>query len=88
MELIKGKKIGPRVTDVIPLDDFILKVFFNNNEIRLFDAKKIYNLPCFLPLKQKAFFDTVHVEYGSIAWMNDIDYCPDTLYEESIPLVN
>ncbi|MBO4438469.1 MAG: DUF2442 domain-containing protein [Spirochaetaceae bacterium] len=85
MDMIKGVKLGPRVTSVIPLENYILKIGFNNNEIRLFDAKKIYNLPCFKPLKQKEIFNTVHVEYGSIAWVNDIDYCPDTLYQESIP---
>ncbi len=83
MELIKGEKLSPRVLEVSPLENFILKIKFSNNEIRFFDAKKIYNLPCFQPLKQKEFFDTVHVEMGSVAWVNDIDYCPDTLYAES-----
>ena len=85
METIKGNPLGPRVISVEPLDDFILRVTFTNNEKRLFDAKKIYNLPCFAPLKQKAFFDKVRVEYGSVAWGQDIDYCPDTLYDESTP---
>jgi hypothetical protein len=48
-----------------------------------FDVKKIYHLPCFHPLQNKEFFKTVRIEYGSIAWDNDIDYCPDCLYEES-----
>lgn len=87
METIKGAPLGPRVVSVEPMDNYILKIYFNNNEIRLFDVKKIYNMACFLPLKQKAFFDTVHVSFGSIAWDNDIDYCPDTLYEESLPFV-
>ncbi|MBP3709938.1 MAG: DUF2442 domain-containing protein [Treponema sp.] len=43
----------------------------------------MYNFPCFRQLKQKEIFNTVHVEFGSVAWINDIDYCPDTLYMES-----
>ncbi|MBR5097525.1 MAG: DUF2442 domain-containing protein [Treponema sp.] len=83
MEMIKGEKLSPRVLEVFPLENYILKLKFNNDEIRFFDAKKIYDLPCFQPLKQKEFFNAVHVELGSVAWANDIDYCPDTLYEES-----
>jgi hypothetical protein len=85
METIKGKALGPRVVSVEPQENFILKLLFTNNEIRLFDVKKIYDYPCFLQLKQKEFFNTVHTELGTIAWDNDIDYCPDTLYEESVP---
>lgn len=31
--------------------------------------------------------DNYILSFGSIAWDNDIDYCPDTLYEESLPFV-
>ena len=82
METIKASPLGPRVSAVEPLDDFLLKVTFTNKEKRLFDVKKIYDLPCFAPLKHKSFFDAVRVEYGSVAWGCGIDYCPDTLYEE------
>ena len=33
----------------------------------------------------KTFFDSVAVAYGSVWWAGDIDYCPDALYEESVP---
>ena len=82
-EIIYGQPLLPRAVSVEALPDFILKIRFTNNEERFFDVKKIYHLPCFEPLKNKEFFKTVHIEYGSIAWDNDIDYCPDCLYEES-----
>ena len=83
-EIIYGKPLLPRAVSVEPLPNFILKRKFNNDEEKLFDVKKIYNLPCYKPLQNKEFFNTVRIEYGSITWGNDIDYCPDCLYEESI----
>ena len=83
-EIIYGKPLLPRAVSVESLPDFILKIKFNNDEERLFDVKKIYAMPCFQLLKNKEFFINVRVEYGSVAWDNDIDYCPDCLYEESI----
>ena len=83
-EIIYGKPLLPRAVSVEPLPNFLLKIKFNNDEEKLFDVKKIYNLPCYKPLQNKEFFNTVRIEYGSITWGNDIDYCPDCLYEESI----
>ncbi|MCL2512942.1 MAG: DUF2442 domain-containing protein [Oscillospiraceae bacterium] len=42
-------------------------------------------MPAFRPLRNKEFFTAVKAEYGTVVWPNDIDYCPDTLYEESTP---
>lgn len=85
-KIIHGKPLLPRPISVEPLPDYILKIKFNNNEEKYFDAKKIYDLPCYKLLKNKEFFKTVRIEYGSIAWNNDIDYCPDCLYEESVEM--
>ena len=35
-------------------------------------------------MRNKEFFKTVPIEYGSVAWSDGIDYCPDCLYEESV----
>lgn len=82
-EIIYGKPLGPRVVFVEPMENFILKLKFNNGEIRYFDVKKIYDLNCFTPLKNIEFFNKVYISYGTVAWNDDIDYCPDCLYEES-----
>lgn len=82
MQTIKGEPLAPRVVEVKALENYILEIKFSNAEKKYFDAKKILNYPCFSPLKNTALFNTVHIEYGSIAWANDIDYCPDTLYSE------
>jgi hypothetical protein len=84
-EIIYAEPLGPRVKSVLPLDDYQLQLLFSNGECRKFDAKPLLDVRAFLPLRQKSFFETVRVAYGSIAWPGDIDYCPDTLYAQSIP---
>jgi hypothetical protein len=84
-KLISREPLGPRVTDVVPSDDYKLYVTFTNGEKRVFDAKPLLDLPAFKPLNNLEFFKSVHTGFGTILWPKDIDYCPDTLYEKSIP---
>ncbi len=85
-ELIKGTPLGPRVSSVIPNDNFELILDFNNGEKRIFDAKSLFDMKVFAPLKNISFFKSVRVECGTVVWPQDIDYCPDTLYAQSIPM--
>lgn len=75
-----------KVTDVSVLDNYELLLTFEGGEQRYFDAKPLFSMSVFKPLQNKGFFSLVKVEYDSIAWPGDIDYCPDTLYFESRPL--
>ena len=81
--IIHGAPLPPRVTAVAPGEDYTLFLTFNNGERRIFDAKPLFGYKVFAPLKNRRFFSAVRVEHGSVAWPNDIDYCPDTLYAES-----
>ena len=85
-EIITGAPLGPRVLNVTPMENFMLFLTFDNNEQRLFDAKPLFSYDVFKVLQDKAFFSDVKVSHGSILWPNEIDYCPDTLYAESIPV--
>jgi len=82
--IIYGEPLLPRVKTAQPLEDYKLLLTFDNGEQRIFDVKPLLSLKAFGALKNKQFFETVKVAYGSIQWANDIDYCPDTLYMESI----
>lgn len=85
-EIIKGVPLGPRVTEVTPNDDYELLLTFNNGEKRKFDAHQLFDVKVFAPLKNLAFFKSVKVEFGTVVWPQDIDYCPDTLYAQSVPM--
>jgi len=85
-DIIYGAPLAPHVTEVVSSDEYKLFLTFDNGEKRVFDAKPLLSMKVFAPLKNKGFFKTVKVEYGTIAWANDIDYCPDTLYNESVPV--
>jgi hypothetical protein len=85
--ILRGEPLGPRVTDVKATDDYRLFVTFTNGEVRLFDANPLLQLPAFKPLNNLEFFKSVGTGFGTIVWPKDIDYCPDTLYEESVPII-
>ena len=87
-DMITGSPLGPRVTTVIPTDDYMLLLTFTNGEQRIFDVKPLLEMAVFKPLANKSFFESVTVAYGSVLWPQDIDYCPDTLYMESMPVVD
>ena len=78
--------MNPRVKKVQPLDDYLLKLTFDNDEVRVFDASPYLDRGIFRELRDKSFFKSVTVFMGSVKWPHDQDFCPDTLYEESIKI--
>ncbi len=76
----------PRAIAVEPLDDFKLRVTFNNNEKRVFDVKPYFHFKPFKELQELALFKTVHIAGLSVEWQNGIDICPDELYYDSLPI--
>ena len=85
-DVISGAPLGHRVTAVLPTDNHELILTFTNGEQRIFDARPLLDIPAFKSLANKSLFKTVKVAYGSVEWPQNIDYCPDTLYLESIAI--
>ena len=85
--ILYGEPLGPRVTAVRATDDYRLYLSFTNGEERVFDARPLLSLPAFRPLNNLEFFKSVRTGFGTILWPKDIDYCPDTLYEKSAPVL-
>jgi hypothetical protein len=76
--------MNPRVVDVIPADNYTVKVWFSNGEKGIFDVKPYLDYEVFQPLKEKKMFNTVRPFIGTIQWANDADFCPDTIYLDSV----
>ena len=82
-DIIIGAPLGPRIISVEAMENYILLLTFSNGEKRQFNAKPLLELPVYKPLLNYAFFQSARVEHGTVVWPQDIDCCPDTLYEES-----
>jgi len=74
--------MNPRVKEVYPIEDYQLRLIFNNGEEKIFDVKPYLNIGVFKALKKPDLFKTVRPFLGSILWENNIDLSPDTLYIE------
>lgn len=77
--------------DVEILEDYCLKILFDNQEKRIFDVKPYLSDPFFKPIASKTVFDTVRINSITIEWDTgdgEIDICPDELYCNSILCVD
>jgi hypothetical protein len=75
--------MNPRIKTVKPQSNYNLLLEFTNGEWRIFDVKPYLNKGIFEELKKVEIFNSVQVEQGTIRWINDADFCPDTLYLDS-----
>lgn len=78
--------MNPRVEAVKPNSDYTLTLTFTNGEVKVFDVKPYLDKGIFKELKELNVFNSVKPFLGSIQWQNGQDFCPDTLYLDSIPL--
>ncbi|MGH7456334.1 MAG: DUF2442 domain-containing protein [bacterium] len=76
--------MNPRVKAVKPNSDYTLTLTFTTGEVRNFDVKPYLNIGIFKELKDLRLFNSVKPFLGSIQWQNGQDFCPDTLYLESV----
>ena len=70
----------PDVIGVKPLPDYRLEADFANGEKRVFDMRLYLGYPAYAPLAKDALFMKAHVVLGTVAWTDEIDISPDTLY--------
>ncbi|MDY6868773.1 MAG: DUF2442 domain-containing protein [Chloroflexota bacterium] len=76
----------PRVKAVKPNVDYTITLTFTNDEVRVFDVKPYLDKGIFRELKEPSIFNSVRPFLGSIQWQNGQDFCPDTLYLDSVSL--
>jgi len=77
--------MNPRVKKVTPNLDFTVTLTFENGEQKIFDVKPYLDKGIFQELKDPKKFNSVKPCLGSIQWQGGQDFCPDTLYVESVP---
>jgi hypothetical protein len=75
------------VTDVKPLEDYLLMLTFQNGEKRQFDMKPYLETGIFRELKDVRMFRTVKLCFDSIEWDNEADIDPEVLYQKSIKII-
>jgi hypothetical protein len=76
--------MNPRVKAVKPNPDYTITLVFTNDEVRRFDVKPYLHIGIFQELKDMSVFNSVRPFLGSVQWMNGQDFCPDTLYMDSV----
>jgi len=69
--------------EVTPHPDGTLFLVFENGERRIFDVKPLMTKKPFDRLADMRIFLSARVDYGTVAWGNDIDIAPETLYDKS-----
>lgn len=72
-----------RIKEVKPLEDYKLLIEFKSGEKRIKDMKPYLEKGVFSKLKDKEFFHSVKIAYGTVCWGDNIDLCADSIYETS-----
>jgi hypothetical protein len=75
----------PVVVQATYLNDYKIKIIFDNGEEKIADCTKWLRGELFEPLKDLGYFQRFFADGWSISWPNGADIAPETLYEESDP---
>ena len=62
------------------LDNYRIKLLFNNGETKTVDLQNELNGSVYMPLRQLDFFKNFGVRYNTVEWANGADYAPEYLY--------
>jgi hypothetical protein len=74
----------PRISEVVAMPDYKLKLIFTNGEQRIYDCSDLLDFGVFQELKNHQYFNQVKVLHGTVIWPHEQDICPDTLYLDSV----
>lgn len=69
---------------VRPMDGYKLLVRFSTGESGVFDIEPSLDDPAFVPLKDKAEFDQVYIDFGALTWLDGTaDLAPEYVYQHT-----
>lgn len=61
------------------VDDYRIKLWFNNNVTKVVDLKSSLKGAVFEPLKDLDYFKKFSVKYNTVEWENGADFAPEYL---------
>jgi hypothetical protein len=70
----------PRAQIVTAQPNHHLQITFTNGEVGIYDCRPLLTFGVFSELRDENYFRRVRVVNGTVAWPNEQDICPDTLY--------
>ncbi len=76
--------LRPTATKAVPMENYILRISFDNGEIKDFDVKPYIRGSWYGELSDPAYFKSVKTNGYSVEWANGQDLCPDELYYSSV----
>ncbi len=76
--------MNPRVKSVSAIDNYKLKILFNNGEEGIYDCSHLLHFGVFKELKDIVYFKQAKAWDGTVVWPHEQDICPDTLYLDSV----
>ena len=63
------------------LNDYRIKLWFNNQVVKVVDLANSLNVEVFRPLKDLEYFKRFTIKFNTIEWENGADLAPEYLYE-------
>ena len=76
----------PTLIEAIPFDNYRISLTYNNNEQRIYDFTPNLDHKFYNSLTDIKLFMSVKVVDGELIWITGQDFCPHTLYEQSVPM--
>lgn len=80
--------MNPRVRAVKPNPDYTITLTFTDGTVKRFDVKPYLEMGIFRELQDESVFNSVRPFLGSVQWQGGQDFCPDTLYLDSVPVTD
>jgi hypothetical protein len=72
----------PSVKSVIPNEDYVLSICFDNGESGILDMKPFLNFGVFQKLKDRSLFNQVRVVFDTVEWVSGVDLDPEFVYDK------
>lgn len=70
----------PAVIKVLPIDDYVLSIFFDNGEYGRLDMTEYLDFGVFNRLKDPEAFRRVRVSFDTVEWDVGVDLDPEFVY--------